>query len=169
MKRKRGHYYVGDRVMDRVWRRKGVVTGVPKIFSPLSRVDVEWEDGTKTEAWTPSIMLDPDFVGELVKQMSRRYFVPKVGDRVKVLSLGIKGTVEYISINDLPFSFLYPIQLKLDKPYDETGHRMYRVGLDDIKLLKKKEKAKSIKKKKKRVIPDDEPIIWDDDEPIEWD
>jgi len=168
MKRKRGHYYVGDRVMDRVWRRKGVVTGVPKIFSPLSRVDVEWEDGTKTEAWAPSIMLDPDFVRELVKQMNRKYFVPKVGDRVKVLSLGIKGTVEYVAINELPFSHLYPIQLLLDKPYDENGHRMYRVGLQEIKLLKKKKKPKK-QKEKTRIVNDDKPIIWDEDEPIEWD
>ena len=69
----------------------------------------------------------------------------KVGDRVKVKSLGIKGTVEYIDQPNLYRDHMYPIQIQLDKPwYDDGGGGelpnayMYRTGLRDIVKLKKK-------------------------------
>jgi len=63
----------------------------------------------------------------------------KVGQRVKVKSLGIKGTVEYIDHPNLYRDHMYPIQIILDKPYYEPitpNSYMYRTDLGDINKLK---------------------------------
>ncbi|WP_422661646.1 hypothetical protein ACK8P5_26350 (plasmid) [Paenibacillus sp. EC2-1] len=81
------------------------------------------------------------------------FWIPTNGKRVKVKSLGIKGTVEYVNMNDIAHSHFSPVQVFLDKPYDDSGHRLYRTGIEDLVKLKKKttsskEKPKRIKKKK---------------------
>lgn len=81
-----------------------------------------------------------------------------VGDRVKVLSLGIKGTIFYLDSPCLYLDYYNPVQVKLDKPRDIHGQLMYRTNVKDIKRLKKKvaDKPKPKKKKKKKQTFDDE-------------
>lgn len=70
----------------------------------------------------------------------------RVGDRVRVKGLGIKGVVEYIDYPNLFNDYQYPVQIKLDKPWDrnETGLNawIYRTGLSDLVKLKPKNKTK---------------------------
>lgn len=92
---------------------------------------------------------------------------PKKGDRVRLKSVNIKGTIFYVDNRHLFVDHFYPIQVELDKPYDENGQTMYRTNLPDIVRLKKKKpteekpkKAKAIKKKKKAKSFDDEEFIF---------
>lgn len=60
------------------------------------------------------------------------------GQRVRVKGLDIKGRITYI---DKPNYFnheFHPIQIELDKPYDEIGQTMYRTNVKDVVKLKKK-------------------------------
>lgn len=172
MKRERGRYYVGDRICDRAWRRKGTVTSVPKNQGPLSRLGVDWDDKGPGEGWVPGIMLDPKYVEKLVKKMDKSYWVPQKGERIRIPSIGIKGTVEFVDTNNLFFNHFYPIQVLLDKPHDDSGQRMFRTNLKDIEKVKKKDKDKKKVKKKEKPAPpppvEDDDILWDDDE-MEWD
>lgn len=65
----------------------------------------------------------------------------KVGDRVKVKGLGIKGTVEHVDYHGLSTNLPYPIQITLDSPYNSSqdpNAYMYRTGLDDLVKLRRK-------------------------------
>ena len=65
------------------------------------------------------------------------------GQRVRVKGLNIKGSITYI---DKPNYFnheFHPIQVELDKPYDEHGWTMYRTNVKDIVKLKKKIKEEA--------------------------
>lgn len=64
--------------------------------------------------------------------------MPREGDRIRVLSLDRKGTVFYVDSINLLRDYFNPIQVELDKPTDKHGQRMYRTGVKDIKILKKK-------------------------------
>jgi len=156
MKRKHGRYIVGDIVCHRAWKRTGVIAEIPKKHTPLSKVVVEWDDGGRSETWVSAIMLDPQFVRKLVKKMDKSYWVPKIGDRVRIPSVNIKGKVEFVNTNDIFFNERCAIQVLLDKPYDDSGHLMLRTNLTDIKKLKKKKKE-----------PEPE-VAWDDEE-LSWD
>lgn len=63
----------------------------------------------------------------------------KVGHRVYVRSIKRKGSVEFIDWPRLSFSYMYPIQVALDRPYGEGDQMMYRTSADDLKRLKKSE------------------------------
>lgn len=65
----------------------------------------------------------------------------KKGRRVKIVSLGIKGKVVYVDEKNYFSHHLYPIQVELDKPYDESGQTTYRTNLLDLIKLKKKKAA----------------------------
>lgn len=73
----------------------------------------------------------------------------KEGQRVRVKSLNIKGKITYI---DQPSYFLHhlrPIQIDLDKPYDDhIGQTMYRTDVKDVVRLKKKVKQDEPKSNK---------------------
>ena len=79
-----------------------------------------------------------------------------VGDRVRVKELGIKGVVEYIDYPNLFNDYQYPVQIKLDKPWDrnETGLNawMYRTGLSDLVKLKPKNKKKATKEEIRQFL-----------------
>lgn len=77
----------------------------------------------------------------------------KKGMRVRVKSLNIKGKVFYINWPLLYADHMYPIQVELDKPYDEHGQTMYRTNLKDLVRLKKAA-TKPAKKKKKETFDD---------------
>jgi len=64
----------------------------------------------------------------------------KEGDRVKVVSLGIKGTITYVEWNTLDLEHMNPIQLELDKTYDGSGHKTYRTSLKDLRRLRRKKR-----------------------------
>lgn len=65
---------------------------------------------------------------------------PKEGMRVLVKSLNIRGTIFHVDRADLFTECLYPVQVELDKPYDESDHRMIRTDLKDIQKLIKRRK-----------------------------
>ena len=69
--------------------------------------------------------------------MSGKVRIPKEGDRVRIKSIDIKGTVFYVDQPSLYQHHMSPIQVTLDKPY-EDDHCMYRTDLKDIAFLKKK-------------------------------
>lgn len=83
--------------------------------------------------------------------------VPKLGARVKVKSIGIKGTIFHIDSQYLFRDHFLPIQVTLDRPYKDkdsgTETTMYRTSLPDIKILKKKQEE-----------PEEELLILDDDD-----
>lgn len=62
--------------------------------------------------------------------------IPKKGDRVRLKSVNIKGTVFYVDTPTLFANHMYPIQVELDKPHDEHGQTMYRTNLPDLVKLK---------------------------------
>ena len=66
----------------------------------------------------------------------------KEGDRVLVLSLGLKGTVTFIDWKTLKFEHMYPYQLDMDKRYHPDGstQTMYRTSRMDLRKLRKKVK-----------------------------
>lgn len=72
--------------------------------------------------------------------MTGKVRIPKEGDRVRVKSLDIKGRVMYVDQPTLYQHHFSPIQVTLDKPY-EDGQCMYRTDLKDIAFLKKKKKV----------------------------
>lgn len=165
MKRKPGRYVVGDIVRHRAWKRKGVIAELPKNHTPLSKAVVDWDDGNRSETWVSAIMLDPQYVKKLVKRMKKTYWVPKKGQRVRIPSVNVKGTVEFVNTNDLFFNERYAIQVTLDKPYDDSGQLMLRTNLTDIEKIKKKKKAPE------PPPADEDELLWDDDETEEmtWD
>lgn len=63
----------------------------------------------------------------------------KVGHRVKVMSIGRKGSVEFIDWPRLSLPWMYPVQVTLDRPYGECNQTMYRTSANDLKKLKKNE------------------------------
>jgi len=68
----------------------------------------------------------------------------KVGQRVKVKSLNIKGTVEYIDKPYLNRDYMYPIQVRLDKPYYkpvQPNSYLYRTGLKDLIIIKREKQV----------------------------
>lgn len=69
--------------------------------------------------------------------MSGKVRIPKEGDRVRIKSIDIKGKVMYVDQPSLYQHHMSPIQVTLDKPY-EDDHCMYRTDLKDIAFLKKK-------------------------------
>lgn len=153
MSRLPGIYQKKDRIIDRAWKQSGRIVSVPENPTTLSSVVVKWENGRKSNIWAASIMLDPAFVKEELKRMDSTIFIPKVGQRVKIKSIGIKGTVTFINQNDLFFDHMSPIQVELDRAYDDSGHRMYRAGLQDLKKLKKKAPVP--------IVEDEEAVLWD--------
>jgi hypothetical protein len=76
--------------------------------------------------------------------MEMKNNMPKIlkeGTRVRVLSLDIKGKIFYIDYRMISYPHTYPVQIELDKPYDESGQTMYRTNFWDLKkLIKKKVK-----------------------------
>jgi hypothetical protein len=67
--------------------------------------------------------------------------IPKEGDRVKVVSLNIKGTIDYINTASLYIDHEYPIQVDCDSPWDDNSTQtIYRTNLRDLRALKKKVK-----------------------------
>lgn len=48
------------------------------------------------------------------------------GVRVHIPTFGLSGIIDFVSYEDLGFPFRYPVQVKLDTPYDWTGHKMLR-------------------------------------------
>lgn len=63
------------------------------------------------------------------------------GQRVRVKSLNIKGTIFYVDQPDYFNHHFHPIQVTLDKPYDDLGQTMYRTNIRDIVKLKPKKKV----------------------------
>jgi hypothetical protein len=69
--------------------------------------------------------------------------IPKLGSRVRIKSVNIKGRVFYIHTPDLYADHMHPVQVELDKPYDDSGQTMYRTNLHDLVVLKKATKKKA--------------------------
>jgi len=65
--------------------------------------------------------------------------------RVRVISLGIKGSIFHIDWPSFRIPYFNPIQVELDHPYDDTGQRMYRTSFEDIVFVK--EPTWSLRKK----------------------
>lgn len=66
-----------------------------------------------------------------------------VGDRVRIRSLGIKGTIEYIDYRHAHQDFMHPFQVRLDRPWgEEPPLGIYRTSLTDLVKLKKKKKKR---------------------------
>lgn len=63
----------------------------------------------------------------------------KVGDRVRIPSVDIKGVVTYIDYPTIYQHHMYPIQVLLDKPHDPVSskQRVLRTNYLDIRKLKK--------------------------------
>lgn len=61
---------------------------------------------------------------------------PELGQRVRIVSIDKKGTVEFIDWPRLYLDYYYPIQIRLDKPHDDQ--LIHRTYLSDLKSLKKK-------------------------------
>lgn len=74
----------------------------------------------------------------------------KIGQRVRVKNLNIKGTIFYIDKPNYYVHHLSPIQVELDKPYDEHGQVMVRTNVKDVIKLKKKKAVEDDKKKQKK-------------------
>lgn len=80
--------------------------------------------------------------------------IPKKGTRMKVKSLGIKGTIFYVDNPNIYNHHMHPVQVELDKPYDESGQTMYRTNLKDLVSVKKKATAwqEEVKDQVKRKV-----------------
>lgn len=62
----------------------------------------------------------------------------EVGKRAKVISLGIKGTIEFVDRSNLVNHHLNPVQLVLDQPHTEHSDSVtYRTSVLDLKTVKK--------------------------------
>lgn len=83
------------------------------------------------------------------------------GQRVKIKPLAIKGVVTYINQKDYFNHHMRPIQVELDKPYDESGQTTYRTNMFEIVKLKKKDAAGKPKKKRVAVshVQEDEDVF----------
>lgn len=68
----------------------------------------------------------------------------KEGQRVRVKSLNIKGTVSFVDQPNYFLDYMHPIQVELDRPYDEHKQTMFRTNIKDIVRLKKKNKPEEI-------------------------
>lgn len=68
----------------------------------------------------------------------------KVGHRVFIRSIKRKGSVEYIDWPHLSLPYMYPIQIKLDRPYGDCDQSMYRTDAKDLKKLKDGKEVKAI-------------------------
>ncbi len=158
------HYEVGDPVIHRGWAYKGVVVQVPKKQHHLSHLGVQWANGKEQDVWIPALMVDPEHIEK--KVISMGYWVPKKGDRIKVTKTKAKGTVDYVDVQNLPYSVYRPVQVLLDKPYDESGQRMRRYGIEELKKLKPKDN----KPPDDEVLDENEVFSWDldEDEAIVW-
>lgn len=150
----------GERIIHRGWKYLGVVVSVPKTFNTMSRVGVKWDSGRETDEWIAGIMPLTEWrvrMGELK--------IPKLGARVKVKSIGMKGKVFHIDNRFVYRDHFLPIQITLDKPYKDpivgTESTMYRTSLPDVKILKKKKPEKEL-----LILEDDddELLILDDDD-----
>lgn len=66
----------------------------------------------------------------------------KEGDRVRVVSLNIKGTVSYIDWRLIKYNHMYPFQIELDKAYDKenSGHKTYRTERSDLRRLRRRKR-----------------------------
>lgn len=63
------------------------------------------------------------------------------GQRVRVKSVNIKGTIFYIDQPNYFNHHFHPIQITLDKPYDDLGQVMFRTNVKDIVKLKPKKQV----------------------------
>ncbi|MFL1672476.1 hypothetical protein [Paenibacillus dendritiformis] len=64
----------------------------------------------------------------------------KIGQVIKIKSLGVEGKVDYIDQAYLYQDYMYPVQLRLDRPYCGDCHElpnayMYRTGLKDLEIV----------------------------------
>ncbi len=56
--------------------------------------------------------------------------LPKEGDRVLVSSLQQRGRIDYLDQRNLFHDHMYPVQVILDEPYEDT--RLYRTSIGDL-------------------------------------
>lgn len=80
-------------------------------------------------------------------QETRKGKLPQVGDRVMFTPLRIKGTIEYMDYPTLYVPHLYPIQLRLDRPWDPdtSDSTTLRANLNEIRPLKKRKRRRKAK------------------------
>lgn len=65
--------------------------------------------------------------------------VPKIGDRVILSSERIKGTVTYVDEKHIFVDHYFPIQIELDKPYDDySEYRIHRSNMKNLRFLRKR-------------------------------
>lgn len=87
------------------------------------------------------------------------FWTPTIGQRVKIKSIGIKGRVEFIDFPNLTRSYMHPVQIALDEPYDTQ--KMFRCGIEDLKkLVKKAPEEQPAKKKKKKKEASFDDMDW---------
>ena len=73
----------------------------------------------------------------------KNFQLMRVGTRVRVLSIGVKGRITYLDQKTLFAHHLNPVQIELDEPFgDHTVQQMYRTSLKDLKLIKKGRKKR---------------------------
>lgn len=58
---------------------------------------------------------------------------PKKGDKVRIPSINITGTIQYVANKYLFVEHYYPIQVMLDEAYEE--HVMLRTNLKDLEYI----------------------------------
>lgn len=68
--------------------------------------------------------------------------IPKIGDKVIIHPKspllehlqGEQATVTYIDEPNIYNHYLNPIQIELNKPYDESGQKVIRLNIKEVKL-----------------------------------
>jgi len=68
----------------------------------------------------------------------------KVGDRVRVRSVDLKGKVTFIDVPRIHANHMYPYQIELDEPNPDPnfhgGHHWIRTHRDDLRKLVRRKK-----------------------------
>jgi dsDNA-specific endonuclease/ATPase MutS2 len=79
-----------------------------------------------------------DFADQLSEKRSeekpkQEFRKPMVGDRVEIPSIGMTGTIDYISHKYLYVHQFHPIQVELDVAHE--GQIIYRTNLKDMRFI----------------------------------
>lgn len=60
----------------------------------------------------------------------------KVGWKVKLKSNRIEGVITFIDFPELFNDHMCPVQVQLERPYDDSGHLTLRTSLSDLRIHK---------------------------------
>lgn len=66
------------------------------------------------------------------------------GQRVRVKSVNIKGTIFFIDQPNYFNHHFHPVQITLDEPYDDLGQTMFRTNVRDVIKLKPKKPKEEV-------------------------